>query len=228
MALIIKNFTFAAGATIIASEHNDNYDTIFNEINGSLDNANISASADIAGSKLDLTSSAVAVSTTNLATAYLLATNITVTNLEVSTIHASTGNPTGTDGQVLANSSGSNTTWTNSGGVMGTFNIDISTTGAQTVTGVGFEPKGVYFFTSEQNANEPSFGVDTVTTRLSSFFNAQGAVWTSSSSFSIVALDSGGANFSANISSTNSDGFILHKQTTGSPTGTKIVGYIAL
>lgn len=31
MALISKPNTFSAGATIIASEHNDNFDTIYND-----------------------------------------------------------------------------------------------------------------------------------------------------------------------------------------------------
>jgi len=52
MALIVKLYTFSAGATIVASEHNSNFDTVYNEVNGSLDNANIKANAGIAGSKI--------------------------------------------------------------------------------------------------------------------------------------------------------------------------------
>lgn len=52
MASIVKPNTFSAGATIIASEHNDNFDTIFNEFNGSISNANIDASAAIVDTKL--------------------------------------------------------------------------------------------------------------------------------------------------------------------------------
>lgn len=52
MALISKPYTFSAGSTIVASEHNSNFDTLYNEINGSLSNANISASAAITDSKL--------------------------------------------------------------------------------------------------------------------------------------------------------------------------------
>lgn len=52
MALIIKNYSFSAGSTIQASEHNDNFDTLFNEINGSIDNANIKANAAIVDTKL--------------------------------------------------------------------------------------------------------------------------------------------------------------------------------
>jgi hypothetical protein len=52
MAVIVKPFSFSAGATVIAAEHNSNFDTIFTEFNGGIDNANIKASAAIAGSKL--------------------------------------------------------------------------------------------------------------------------------------------------------------------------------
>ena len=54
MGTIVKPNTFTSGATIIAAEHNDNFDTIYNEFNGNIDNDNIKASAGIVGSKLDL------------------------------------------------------------------------------------------------------------------------------------------------------------------------------
>lgn len=52
MAIIAKPYTFSAGATIIASEHNSNFDTLYNDYNGNITNANLSASASIADSKL--------------------------------------------------------------------------------------------------------------------------------------------------------------------------------
>lgn len=52
MALISKPYTFSAGATIVAAEHNSNFDTIYNEFNGLISNANISGSAGITDSKL--------------------------------------------------------------------------------------------------------------------------------------------------------------------------------
>jgi len=52
MALISKPNTFSAGNTIVASEHNSNFDTIYNEFNGSISNANISNTAAIVDSKL--------------------------------------------------------------------------------------------------------------------------------------------------------------------------------
>jgi hypothetical protein len=53
-ALITKTYTFSAGATILASEHNQNFDVLYNWANGNVDNANIKASAGISLSKLSL------------------------------------------------------------------------------------------------------------------------------------------------------------------------------
>lgn len=52
MATITKPFTFSAGAIVVASEHNSNFDTMYSEFNGSIANANVSASAGIVESKL--------------------------------------------------------------------------------------------------------------------------------------------------------------------------------
>lgn len=52
MALVSKPFTFSAGATIVAAQHNSNFDAIFNDYNGNITDANLSASAEIEDSKL--------------------------------------------------------------------------------------------------------------------------------------------------------------------------------
>lgn len=57
MALISKPYTFTVGATIVASEHNSNFDVIYSDYNGNITNVNISASATIAYSKLSLVGS---------------------------------------------------------------------------------------------------------------------------------------------------------------------------
>ena len=49
---IVKLYTFSAGATIIAAEHNANFDTIYNEFNGNIENANIKSTAAIVDTKL--------------------------------------------------------------------------------------------------------------------------------------------------------------------------------
>lgn len=70
MATIVKPFTFSAGATIIASDHNSNFDTIYSDYNGNITNANISGSASIANAKLNLAS---------ISQAITLAGNLTLT-----------------------------------------------------------------------------------------------------------------------------------------------------
>jgi hypothetical protein len=53
---ISKDFTFSAGATIIASEHNTNFDSLYNLVNGQIEDINIASGAAIANSKLNLAS----------------------------------------------------------------------------------------------------------------------------------------------------------------------------
>jgi len=52
MALIDKDYTFSAGAVIVAAEHNANFNTIYNDYNGNITNANIASNAAIADTKL--------------------------------------------------------------------------------------------------------------------------------------------------------------------------------
>lgn len=52
MATISKPNTFTAGTVIVASEHNSNFDTIYNDYNGNITNANIASGAAIADTKL--------------------------------------------------------------------------------------------------------------------------------------------------------------------------------
>lgn len=69
MATITKGFTFAAGATIVASEHNNNFDILYNDYNGNIQNANFSASAAIVDSKLAQITTTSKVSNTALTVA---------------------------------------------------------------------------------------------------------------------------------------------------------------
>lgn len=56
MSLISVPYIFASGNTIIASQHNLNFSTIVNDYDGNIDNTNISNTAAIANSKLNLAS----------------------------------------------------------------------------------------------------------------------------------------------------------------------------
>ena len=66
MSLVSKPNTFSAGATIVASEHNANFDTLYNDYNGNITNANIAAAAAIADTKLAQITTASKVSFTAL------------------------------------------------------------------------------------------------------------------------------------------------------------------
>lgn len=59
---------FTAGAVIIASEHNANFNTIYNEFNGNIENVNIKSNAAIAASKLNLSTISQAVAFANTVT----------------------------------------------------------------------------------------------------------------------------------------------------------------
>lgn len=52
MSTLVKPFTFSAGATIRASEHNSCFNTLFNDFNGNIVNANFSATASISDTQL--------------------------------------------------------------------------------------------------------------------------------------------------------------------------------
>ena len=58
MGTISEAYTFTNGSTILAEEHNTNFDTLYNWANGNITNSNIKSGAAIAMSKLDLTGDA--------------------------------------------------------------------------------------------------------------------------------------------------------------------------
>lgn len=57
MGTVTKTNTFSPGATIQASEHNTNFDTIYTLANGNIDNANVKSGAGIEESKLTFSAS---------------------------------------------------------------------------------------------------------------------------------------------------------------------------
>ena len=84
MSAIVKPNTFTAGATIIASEHNANFDTIYNDYNSNITNANIAAGAAIVDTKLAQITTASKVSTTAI-TGTLSASNLPVVTVNTVT-----------------------------------------------------------------------------------------------------------------------------------------------
>jgi hypothetical protein len=56
MAIVTKPNLFTPSTTIYSAEVNENFDTLYNDYNGNITNANISAAAGIVGTKVDLSS----------------------------------------------------------------------------------------------------------------------------------------------------------------------------
>ena len=54
MGTVSKTFTFSAGAVIVASQHNTDFDTLYNLVNGEIDTDNIASDAAIPATKLSL------------------------------------------------------------------------------------------------------------------------------------------------------------------------------
>jgi len=78
--LITKANTFSAGTIIDPSQVNTNFDDIYNEFNGSISNANISGSAAIVASKLDLATIAQSIVITNSGSTVLTLNNSSGSN----------------------------------------------------------------------------------------------------------------------------------------------------
>ena len=89
---ITKPNTFTSGTTIVSGEVNSNFDTIYSEFNGSISNANVSGSAAIIGSKLDLSAPGAIGGTTAAAGSF---STITSDNSAASTAVAITSTSTG-------------------------------------------------------------------------------------------------------------------------------------
>ncbi len=66
MSLISKPYTFTVGAVIVASQHNADYDVIFSDYNGNIDDTNIASAAAIADTKLAQITTAGKVSSTSI------------------------------------------------------------------------------------------------------------------------------------------------------------------
>jgi hypothetical protein len=66
MGLCSKDYTFSAGATIVAAEHNTNFDTLYSLVNGNLNAANLASNAGIVDTQLAQISTAGKVSVTAL------------------------------------------------------------------------------------------------------------------------------------------------------------------
>lgn len=96
-------------------------------------------------------------------------------------------------------------------------NIDISTTGDQTITGVGFTPKLVFCFVGD-GSWAVSVGASDGSTHAN--VHVQGTPSFTQGSQLYYVMPSAGNYQNAVVSSFNSDGCVITKSKTGSPTGT--------
>lgn len=114
---------------------------------------------------------------------------------------------------------------------VGSSTRDSSTaSGTQAVTGVGFQPKVIYLFSTEDGATAMSLGVsDGSSHHVAIDAHIKGAdKWTRDTSHCILIWDSGSAWNEASINSFDSDGFTIQWAKTGSPSGTITTIYLAL
>lgn len=90
MATIVKPTTFSASTTAQSAQVNSNFDTIYNDYNGNVTNANIAAGAAIAASKLNLTTIAQTIAMSG--TALNFAKGADIASASTTDIGAASGN----------------------------------------------------------------------------------------------------------------------------------------
>jgi hypothetical protein len=56
MGTVAKTYTFSPGATIVAAEHNTNFDTLYTLVNGNISNTNVASDAAISITKVSIAS----------------------------------------------------------------------------------------------------------------------------------------------------------------------------
>lgn len=133
----------------------------------------------------------------------------------------------GTSGDLLmTQGTGANPAWaTRPRFKVGDISHDISLTGTQVVTGIGFKPKHVSLLANINGEAKSSHGFSDGTTHRS-MFTQNGTTW--SQGANAIALWTDGTTFAtANVNSLDSDGFSLVWAKTGSPTGTAVVSLSA-
>jgi len=144
--------------------------------------------------------------------------------------------PAGTSGHFLKTQGASaNPLW--AGGIntkVGNFTRDISLTGTQAITGVGFSPKAIIFFASIAGTKAMSIGfVNTAgagTGRGIADYGVQTADTYFPFSYAIGKLYAGAGSDGAyaDLYSIESDGFTMNWNKDGLPTGTVTIQYMAL
>jgi hypothetical protein len=110
----------------------------------------------------------------------------------------------------------------------GAFSRDISlATGTQAVTGLGFKPSSIQFFSNVGNGNKVSFGYDDGTNIGGISRHDTPNFWQSSQNYSIRGTTGGADDYTGLIQSFDTDGFTISWIKTGTPTGTMSVFFTA-
>jgi len=107
---------------------------------------------------------------------------------------------------------------------------DVSTTGDQPITGVGFQPKAIFIMGLISGSSYFSIGLDNGTTHICAINNhaVTADTWAVTGSYGIELIQGSGTIAYAVVSALGSDGFTLTWSVTGSPTGTAYIYYLAL
>lgn len=113
-----------------------------------------------------------------------------------------------------------------SGMKIGTFTRDISVTGAQAISGVGFKPSFVIFLTTIAGIATFSIGFDSGALAYCCYYGYSGGTAWSYDAGNSLRRDTGAGVFAkAEITTLGSDGFTLTWAKAGSPTGTLKIFY---
>ena len=227
MSTITKSFTFSAGGLIIASDHNSNYDTIYNDYNGSISNVNLASNASIVDTKLaQITTSQKVNLTALVATSQATGDTIYASSATVMSRLAA-----GTSGQFLKQGA-SIPAWAFAfaKSKLITFTRDqTASSGNVAYTGMGFTPSAlvvVGFESASTGRLTIGFAESIGSTKMSTGANEANARFGSSSVFIYSLVQSDGNGQTAVVNSYDSDGFTLAWTKNGSPSASTYTYYV--
>jgi hypothetical protein len=189
MGTVTKGHTFTPDSTIKSSEVNANFDTLYNDYNGNISNVNISSTAAILGTKLDL-SEIGPIGSSVPSTAIFSQVNATLlTSSYISTTTAHVR--------------------------VGFFTVQTAFTGTTNVVSAGFEPKAVQLNATVNNSESRSIGYDDLTSANCVLWNSSSNVFTSDTANSISLITDSGKFFKAKVSGWLANGFVVTSETSG-------------
>ena len=114
---------------------------------------------------------------------------------------------------------------------MNTLLWDTSTTGTQAITGVGFEPTHIFFVGNQANVTGSMsfgwYGPSAFKYHISDYHTVSADTWTAGTTYAQQDNQSGAGAATLEVTAVGADGFTFTKATSGSPSGTWRVNYIA-